>query len=486
MLKLERGQRLFIFIKIVIDTLLLLISFYLTFYLRIYLNPYFVEKFTSISMATKFIPPLPFVLLLYIVIFNKFDIYNLFKKRSFLEVIFLIIKSTFYVALALITIAFLFKSENYSRSLILLSSFNVLLIMCLSHFIEKQILTWLTIKKIGLEKVAVVGVNEKAQKIVSFLEVEPNLGFNFVGYLTSKASLETTGLSDLVKNRIIGEVSDCENIINQYDLNRFIIWDSTLSRKELLYLITICSRMDVRLDMVPDLLSLFPRRISITEINGIPLIALHRIKLEGWDALTKRIFDILIAIMSLIFLLPIFLVIAILIKIDSQGSVFYIQKRTGKGGRYFNLYKFRSMFKDAEKTLSPEMRKEYANGFLFKLQNDPRITKLGKFLRKYSLDELPQLFNVVKGEMSLVGPRPLPSIDMEHLEGKENHNFWACQRINVLPGITGLWQVSGRSNLTFEEMVELDIYYVKKWSIWLDIIILLKTIPLVLSGKGAY
>ncbi|MDI6786585.1 MAG: sugar transferase [bacterium] len=486
MLKPQRGQKLFIFIKVVIDAILILVSFYLTFYFRLYFNTYFAVKFSSISMAAKFIPSLYFILILYIVTFNKFGLYNLFKKRSSLDILFLILKSVFYVTFILIAMAFLFKSENYSRSLIFLCSFDVFLVMCLSHFIEKQILAWLKIKKIGLEKVAIVGINKKVQKMVSFFKTDPNLSFNFLGYLASKSFSKKTDLPDLVKNNIIGKVSDCENIINKYSINRLIIWDPTLMREELLYIATICGRMDVHLDMVPDLLSLFSRKVSITEINGFPLIAIHRIELERWDAITKRFFDIIVATLSLIILLPVFLIIAILIKIDSPGSVFYTQKRTGKGGRYFNFYKFRSMFKDADKTISQEMRKEYADGFLFKLQNDLRITKLGKFLRKYSLDELPQLFNIIKGEMSLVGPRPLPSIDIKYLENKEDYSFWASQRTNVSPGITGLWQVSGRSNLTFEEMVELDIYYIEKWSIWLDITILLKTIPIVLSGKGAY
>lgn len=486
MLKLQRGQKLFIFIKLIIDALLIFASLGVTFHLRVILNPFFTEKFNNIPMAARFIPPLYFIIPLYIITFNKFGLYNLFKKRLHLDVLFLITKSVFYATFILLAMAFLFKSENYSRSLIFLSSLFVFLFMCLSHFLVEYVLSWLKTKKIGLEKVILVGINKKAQKMTTFLENDPNLGFNFIGYLTSKATSNETNLPILVKNKIRGVVSDCEEIINKYGINRLIIWDPTLTREELLYLATTCGRMDVHLDMVPDLLSSFSRKITITEINGFPLIAIHRIELAHWDATTKRIFDLLTATIALVLLLPIFLLLAILIKFDSEGPAFYTQKRLGKGGRYFNFYKFRSMFKDADKIISREFRKEYADGFLFKLQNDPRTTKVGKFLRRYSLDELPQLFNVLKGEMSLVGPRPLPTADIEYLESKENYNFWASQRINVLPGITGLWQVSGRSNLTFEEMTELDIYYVEKWSLWLDIKILLKTLPMVLSGKGAY
>jgi exopolysaccharide biosynthesis polyprenyl glycosylphosphotransferase len=327
-----------------------------------------------------------------------------------------------------------------------------------------------------------IGTNIKALKMVSYIKKEPKLGFNFVGFLLSKANTNNPNQP----KEVIGNLSDCEEIINKYKIDRFIIWDPTLSREELMNLTSICSRMDVELNMVPDLLSHFSRKIDITQINGYPIISLKRVEFDRWDIAVKRIFDLVIGSTSLILLFPFMVIIAILIKLDSKGPIFYIQERLGRGGRYFKLYKFRSMYEDADRLIPKEKRKEYADGYLFKILDDPRITKVGRFLRRYSIDELPQLINVLKGEMSLVGPRPLPVVDIKYLEESEDYRFWSIQRGNVLPGITGLWQVSGRSNLTFEEMAELDIYYVEEWSIWLDIKILLKTIPKVISGEGAY
>ena len=182
----------------------------------------------------------------------------------------------------------------------------------------------------------------------------------------------------------------------------------------------------------------------------------------------------------LIIISPLFLFIAVLIKISSRGPVFYKQNRVGFKGRFFQMYKFRSMVVGAEEKQSQLQDQNDAQGLIFKMKNDPRVTLAGRFLRKFSLDELPQLFNVIKGDMSIVGPRP------PLLNEVESYNSWHKKRLNIPPGITGLWQVSGRSELSFEEMVKLDLFYIESWSLWLDIKIMMKTIPVVLFARGAY
>jgi lipopolysaccharide/colanic/teichoic acid biosynthesis glycosyltransferase len=180
------------------------------------------------------------------------------------------------------------------------------------------------------------------------------------------------------------------------------------------------------------------------------------------------------------FFIPIYLIAAILIKLDSRGPVFFKQKRLTKDCKEFYMYKFRTMYIDAEEKLKDLMKYNEADGPMFKIKNDPRITKVGRFLRKFSIDETPQIINVLRGELSLVGPRPLPTYQID------KSNEWEMKRLNVKQGVTGLWQISGRSDLSFEEMARLDLYYIQNWSIEMDIKIIIKTIPTVLFGKGAY
>jgi exopolysaccharide biosynthesis polyprenyl glycosylphosphotransferase len=195
---------------------------------------------------------------------------------------------------------------------------------------------------------------------------------------------------------------------------------------------------------------------------------------------TKRAIDVIGAIILLLLLMPVFLIIAIWIKLDSPGPVVFMQKRIGFGGRAFVFYKFRSMRTDAEESRKELMHLNEVSGPIFKIKRDPRVTRIGKWLRRYSLDELPQIINVLKGDMSLVGPRPPLLCEVEKYED------WQLKRLSVIPGITCLWQVSGRSKLSFDEWVQLDLKYIEKRNIWLDFYILLKTIPAVMSGDGAY
>jgi len=202
--------------------------------------------------------------------------------------------------------------------------------------------------------------------------------------------------------------------------------------------------------------------------------------LTGADWALKRAFDIAVSVAVALVGLPLWLLIALAIKLDSRGPIFYLDRRVGVGEREFAMMKFRTMVAGADRMQTALEGRNEAEGALFKIRDDPRVTRVGAVLRRLSFDELPQVINVLRGEMSLVGPRPLPLRDHRMLED------WHRQRYNVLPGITGLWQISGRSNLSFDDLVRLDFYYLENWSIWLDVAILVKTIPAVLTRRGAY
>ena len=238
--------------------------------------------------------------------------------------------------------------------------------------------------------------------------------------------------------------------------------------------------MDITTLIFPGFFEFSLRRLSVREIGGVPLMQVSNIGFFGINLFLKNLIDYVLGSIIFIIFIPIYLFVGMLIKISSRGPVFFEQKRMTKDCRIFYMYKFRTMYVDAEKRLKDLMKYNEADGPLFKMKNDPRITRVGRFLRKFSIDELPQIINVLKGELSLVGPRPPLPVEVE------KYDDWEIKRMNVKQGITGLWQVSGRSDLSFEEMARLDLYYIQNWSIEMDLKILLKTIPAALFGKGAY
>ncbi len=278
----------------------------------------------------------------------------------------------------------------------------------------------------------------------------------------------------------LGDIEDLHNLLIEKGFDEVIVAHPGLDEETILNIIYECRKEQVQFELVPPFWHLLRGKIVVEDIGDVHATAFADLALKGWQRIAKRIIDITFSTLLIIILSPLLLTLAIAIKLTSKGPVFFLQERIGRNGRKFRMLKFRSMYKDAEERLKEYLDKNEAEGPIFKMKDDPRITSVGRILRRLSLDELPQLFNVLKGEMSLVGPRPPLEREVE------KYKRWQLQRIDVTPGMTGLWQVSGRSDLPFEKMVELDIYYIEHWTIWLDLLILLKTIPAVVSGKGAY
>jgi exopolysaccharide biosynthesis polyprenyl glycosylphosphotransferase len=231
---------------------------------------------------------------------------------------------------------------------------------------------------------------------------------------------------------------------------------------------------------VPDIFQMTLSNLDTVDLGGIPMIGVKDLSISGSSMVFKRTMDVLVSFVGLFFGWPIFLLIAILIRLDSPGPVFFKQIRVGKDELLFGCYKFRSMREGAEEEQKDLIAQNEVDGPIFKMKDDPRVTKAGRFLRRTSLDELPQVFNVLMGHMSLVGPRPALPTEVQRYQA------WHKRRLEVAPGITGLWQVSGRSQLTFDEQVLLDLYYIENWSPMLDLQILLRTLPKALLGEGAY
>ncbi|MDO8735414.1 MAG: exopolysaccharide biosynthesis polyprenyl glycosylphosphotransferase, partial [Elusimicrobiota bacterium] len=271
-----------------------------------------------------------------------------------------------------------------------------------------------------------------------------------------------------------------KNFIIEKGINEVIFSKSQILHDEILKISSICEEFGVDFRFVPDVLELTRGEIVIDEFIGIPVFHFKSISLYGWNFFIKRLMDISFSLAIFSFLIIPLLIIALIIKLEDGGPIFYRHKRKGYRGKDFEFLKFRTMVIDADKILEKIRHLSERSGPVFKMKNDPRITRIGRVLRKFSIDEMPQFINVLKGDMSIVGPRP------QVLWEAAYYDEIAKRRLKVLPGITGLWQVRGRSDLSYEEMIRLDIYYLENWSIALDLRIILSTIPAILSQKGAY
>jgi exopolysaccharide biosynthesis polyprenyl glycosylphosphotransferase len=269
-------------------------------------------------------------------------------------------------------------------------------------------------------------------------------------------------------------------IIERSRIREVLVADPQINHREAVALAIACEERGVQCRIVPDILEIRMGEVSIDDSLGIPTFQLKPIPLCHDTFLGKRVFDCLMATFILTVLSVPLLIISFLIKLDSPGPILFKQQRMGHKGRTFSFFKLRTMVKNAEELFLELKKKNERGGPVFKMKNDPRITRVGKFLRRYSLDEIPQLINVLRGDMSLVGPRP------QVLWEASAYDEWAKKRLSILPGVTGLWQVSGRADLTYQEMIDLDIYYLEHWSPGLDLKILLRTLPTVLGGYGAY
>ena len=281
----------------------------------------------------------------------------------------------------------------------------------------------------------------------------------------------------------VGEVGlgvDLDHALADISLDEIVVADAGMDERRLLSIVEVAHRRGVKVRVAPRTTELLIERGEYVPGQGVPLFELRPPIFQGAQWATKRTFDIVVGTLIVVIGLPVWLVLALLIKLTSAGPVFYADERVGLGERSFAMLKFRTMVAGAAGEQAALERANEASGALFKIRDDPRVTRVGRFLRRLSIDEVPNVLNVLRGEMSLVGPRPLPVRDYDRLEE------WHRRRYHVLPGMTGLWQVAGRSDLTFDDLVRLDFYYIENWSIWLDISILLKTPVAVFARKGAY
>jgi len=346
-----------------------------------------------------------------------------------------------------------------------------------SRIIERQIVNLRHKRGLGVERVLIVGAGEVARSLMRTIVARPELGYKIVGFVDDDPRKSQT---DIGRYPALGITDSLLEVLSQNEVDEVIITLPWVSYRKIMRLMSQCEQANIRVRIVPDLFQMAFSRVAVENLNGIPLLGTREPVLRDWQVLLKRVMDVLIASLVLVVFSPVLLIIAVAIRLDSPGPAIFKQRRVGRNGIEFTCFKFRSMFCDAESRVALLREQNEATGPLFKMRNDPRRTRVGRILRRFSLDELPQFWNVLRGEMSTIGPRPaLPAEVKEYAP-------WHHRRLEVPPGVTGLWQVSGRSDLTFDEMVLLDVYYIENWSPFLDLRILLKTIPTAILGSGAY
>jgi len=336
---------------------------------------------------------------------------------------------------------------------------------------------WVTgalLRAAGYRRRAVlVGTGQHIRDVAHALRDSSRSPIEVVGFLSPNA-LPANGL------RSLGALRDLDDVLRSHTIDELIIADPEFPQVEAVELVDQCNRRGVRVRLAPSTMEILIHRAEFVPGQSVPLFELGPPVFEGVDFALKRTFDLIGATLLLVVLSPLLLAIVLAVRVSSRGPIVFRSTRRGIGQRPFECLKFRTMHTNAEELQAELEALNEATGALFKIRRDPRLTRVGRVLRRFSLDELPQLVNVLRGEMSLVGPRPLPQRDYEKLED------WHRKRYLVLPGITGLWQVSGRSELDFDDLVHLDFIYLERWSLALDLTILLKTIPAVLSRRGAY
>ena len=331
-----------------------------------------------------------------------------------------------------------------------------------------------------LQRAIIVGAGDVGQLVASKLRNHPEYGIDLIGFVDRDPRDRHAELDELI---VHGTPEELGEIVRTHDVERVIVAFTGDSHEDSLVLLRTLKDLDVQIDIVPRFFEIIGPTLDIHAIEGIPVISVPRFRLSRSSRLLKRSIDIAFSFGALVLLAPLFAVVALLVKLDSRGPVFFRQTRMGAGDRVFTILKFRTMAVDAEqrkRELAALNRHAGTDPRMFKVADDPRVTRVGAVLRRYSLDEFPQLYNVLRGEMSLVGPRPLILEEDQHVDA------WARRRLDLRPGMTGLWQVLGRNEIPFEEMVKLDYIYVTGWSLGGDLKLMARTLPSILRARATY
>ncbi len=462
---LKEHAKVFTRVLVFFDLCLIAVGFYLGFLIK------------KVSFSSEYILFLLFVLFIEEFLLWHFGVYTSFRIKTISQVLFSIIKSSLIGLVISGFVAYIFKLQSIGREFMVLVFGLITLFLSIEKIAFIKFFRFIRKKGLNYRNILLVGTGKRAQKFIDLIHQHSEWGLKIMGIVDYDESKKGKAIKGY---KVLGSFKDVPDIVHNNVIDEVVFVVPRSQLNEIEEIIYFCENEGLRVSVAVDLFELKISKAKQTSLQEIPLITFESTPDKLWFLLIKRIIDIVVSSVALIVLLPLFLIISILIKLTSKGPVFFRQERVGLNGRRLTLYKFRTMVEDAEERLKELIRHNEMKGPVFKMSNDPRLTKIGKFLRKFSLDELPQLWNVLKGDMSLVGPRPpLPS-------EVEKYQPWQRRRLSMRPGLTCLWQVNGRNKINdFDEWVRLDLEYIDNWSLALDFKILFKTIPVVLLGIGA-
>jgi exopolysaccharide biosynthesis polyprenyl glycosylphosphotransferase len=403
--------------------------------------------------------------------------YNLRPTRSLFGEWYAVINATTTGIALLVVLVFFYRRLFYSRIIFIYAGILIILLLGLARLVRRLVLARMRQAGKGVDRVLIVGAGEVGRTVMRNVIAQPELAYRVIGFLDDDP---LKSYADIGPIRALGPIDNLPQVLSEQTIDQVMITLPWQYHRKIVRLVNESEQAGVRARVVPDLFQLSLGGVDVEDLNGIPLISMKESSLTGLNQVVKRIFDLGLTVPAIVVLSPLAFLVSVAIKLDSPGPVLFRQTRVGRDGEPFTFLKFRSMRVNAEAELEALRDQNEADGPLFKMRDDPRRTRVGRFIRRTSIDELPQLINVLRGEMSLVGPRPpIP-------DEVEQYQAWQRKRLDIQPGLTGLWQVSGRSDLTFDEMVMLDIYYGENWSLSSDLQILLRTIPQLVFGDGAY
>lgn len=460
------------------DVLLINVSFAVAYWMR-----YELQWFAAVDQAYRvplrvFVPISIALTVLLLGIYKLSGVYSQPRGASWADEVFRILTSTATgIILMVFVIVIFFRPMLYSRLIFFYAGILMTLLLGISRLLMRGLQRHLRKKGLGVDRLLIVGAGEVGRTVMRNIVARPSLGYHIVGFVDDDPE---KGATDIGRFKALGATDNIPRLVRELRLDGVIITLPWMYHRKIVTIIAQCERHQVAVRIVPDVFQMTMSHLDTEDLGGIPMIGVREITISRSQMLLKRAMDVILSLMALLVLLPVLLLVALAIRLDSPGPVLFRQARVGKGGHLFSVIKFRSMRQGADQEQEKLRSQNEASGPLFKIRNDPRVTRVGRFLRRTSLDELPQFINVLMGHMSLVGPRPAPPSEVERYQP------WHKRRLEVSPGMSGLWQVSGRSELTFDEMVLLDLYYIEHWSPLLDLQIMLKTLPQIVLGSGAF
>lgn len=437
--------------------------------------------YTLAPIARYVPPPLddlwgPFVvvLLTWIAISGSLQVYGAYRTRS-LSWEFLRIGRTLGLV-ALLALAALFSADShFPRLFVGLYFASAFALIAASRLALRMAARLVRRRGLNVRRYAIVGVGVGAEEVASLFDRQPQWGYQLAGYI-----LPARDEVPLPGETVLGTLDQLERILDEHVLDEVVFAIPRERLPSIESAVRVCEEQGVRVVMSLQPLQLGTGKMSLFELSGLSMLVFNRTPTDPIGLASKRFFDIVVSAAALVFLAPLLLLVAIAIKLESRGPVFFRQTRVGLNGRPFSMVKFRSMYRDAEERLQALRAQNEMSGPVFKMKNDPRITRVGRIIRKLSIDEMPQFWNVLTGTMSIVGPRPPLPAEVRQ------YQRWQRRRLSVRPGITCTWQVSGRNGISFEKWMELDLEYIDNWSLTKDMQIFLKTIPAVMSARGAH